>query len=351
MSKKPSFMASMMGWKVDPLNNDPYNSNINHKAPNADYQNVIYPNVPYNNDSDKLEFKNDILEWTNDDENHIENQEGSLCGKHAINHILQEEKIVLRNDINSQFINKTTNLQAPDDSNPKLPNIQLNLFKYCGIIEHMTAWSLGMSPYTYRTTDIDPNTGENQYMPTCDKNYQNLTFLGVEHLLRILGYETISNHLDKTSNDKKDEFWTNFSVQLEDSNLLGVIINLGGNHYTAISTYLKNCDTWQLIDHDIKSAKFSYIDSIGAEVHCFTMLELIQHLIIRDIEAVIYVYDKAGAYASVAARRHRRIYPVAGGRHSRRRHNKHRHTKHRHNKRCRTKHHRRVSKRTRKSRK
>jgi hypothetical protein len=354
MSKKPSFMASMMGWKVDPSNNDPYNSNNNHNVPHVPYQNVVYPNVPYNNDPDALDFNNTgILEWTNDDEDHIETQEGALCGKHAINHILQEEKIVLNTDINSQFIDKTTDLGAPDNSNPKLSNIQLNLFKYCSILEN-TAWKRsGMSTLqAYRNLDIV--NGIHVYVPPCDENYQNMTFYGVELLLQILGYETDTSHLDKERHDMRVEFWKKMIDQLNNNNLLGIIVNLDGTHFTAISKYLKDCETWQITGENFNSTIFSYIDSIGedgAEVQCFSMTDLILHLNKRDVEAVIYVYDKAGAYASVAARRHRRIYPFAGGRHNRRRHTKHRHTKHRHSKRCRTKHHRRASKRTRKSRK
>ena len=361
MSKGKSFFNSVFGTKLDPensFNNVSYNSNDDSVV------NVPPVIVPPVNVQDGFQMNNnDKVEWTNTDPDRLERQIGALCGKHAINHVLQEEKIVLRTDLHNiignngtglstQFIDKETNGPAPIDSDPKDINIQLNLLKYCDIVEVGMWQESGMSTLQeYRNTDVD-EYGNNIYVPVCDENYQNLKFDGITEILRILGYRYYHNH------SQHPNFWNDFRERLVDNQLLGVILNLGEGHYTAISKYLKNCKTWQRIDGRLESVSFSYIDSMGPTtktsplLHCLSLNNLIKFLrSLKNLSAVIYVYDEDHAYPSVALRRLRHRAVINGGRHTKHRHTKHRHTKHRHNKRCRTKHHRRVSKRTRKSRK
>lgn len=239
--------------------------------------------------------------WQNNFPQYIEPQVGLLCGKHAINHILQEEKITFQsvspNSIYSGlYVNKLTGTLAPDDSIAKTDNnIQLNLYALCDRFLLKAANETQMSVANFKRT-VDPRE-------LCDSNHQNIPFSLISNIFQILGYDRESDRPNKAG------FWDVFEAKLSRPNTLGVVLNLGAGHYTAISKFLKSCKD-----------NYAYIDSIPAGsplVRCKNLAEMVTYVKRLPVEAVIYVFDKDDAYPSVAVRRMRSHH---GGRRRTRRH-------------------------------
>jgi hypothetical protein len=191
---------------------------------------------------------------------YTEPQSAALCGKHAINHVLQEEKIVK---------NGTTPTTNPND--PKTNPI--NLVDYCGILEE----------YQRQKT----NTTVNDQI--CSKGFDNIRFDGVALLLqKYLGY-TIYEKFGNT-----DQMQTFIKINIQKRRCLGIILNLGAFHYVAISKYHTKGD-------------YTYIDSIGSSGKATTTKyktvdSLIDGLNDKIIVGAIAVKQNASSYVSVASR-------------------------------------------------
>jgi hypothetical protein len=191
---------------------------------------------------------------------YTEPQSAALCGKHAINHVLQEEKIVK---------NGTTPTTNPND--PKTNPI--NLVDYCGILEE----------YQRQKT----NTTVKDRM--CSKGFDNIRFEGLALLLQTyLGY-TIYEKFGNT-----DQMQTFIKINIQKRRCLGIILNLGAYHYVAISKYHTKGD-------------YTYIDSIGSSGKATTTKyktvdSLIDGLNDKKIVGAIAVKQNASSYVSVASR-------------------------------------------------
>ena len=245
---------------------------------------------------------------------YLEPQLNRLCAKHALNNLLQEEKICYMKN-GAEFYDKRTNSPAPG-ANIMEKHIQLNFFYVC---DELAAQALGI---TGMLTD-----------PACEAtqsgDQDNMTFDNVEILVKKLGYGVISeraymarlnlltrkpirNSSGHEILDPNPGFYTNVEAQLNDPNVIGMLINLGGWHYTAVTKFARGCSIWQKNTTGRLSSTnktYLYLDSFPAPGHynCFSMSDLIKHLKTLGINSVLYVYDQPGAYKSVATFRQRML--------------------------------------------
>ena len=229
---------------------------------------------------------------------YFEAQSGNLCGKHAINHLLQEPKIIWEKSPDLYIVN--------GDS-----YTQLNLYQLCNEVrkdfihtymEHGVLSDENVekilepgNPSLYKS--LEKKYG---FTKVCDAKQSNISFDGVNHILSTkLNYDTIYEFTDKEEHapfKPKDE--TMIREQLNDSTLLGMILNINNNHYTAVTTHLAGCPP----------GTFSYFDSqtpFDSSTDCYDEDGLLEMLSDIHIGAIIFVRDKKGAYASVTATRRR----------------------------------------------
>ena len=211
------------------------------------------------------------------DNGYIENQKGTLlCGQHAINHILQEGKIFKDTTTQEKIVlkQKSQDGKYEKSENPLAQNTELNLKGWCAELE----------------TFQKDNTGATTES-MCNSNYENLRFDGVDLLLNtVLQY--------RTERAFGEDLLKKLQINLQKSKCLGVIINLGGFHYTAISKYYKQC-------------KYTYIDSIKfldgnglnnyVNAKCFNEIEDVYQFASKlNMQGLIFVYDYYNAYESVS---------------------------------------------------
>ncbi len=302
--------------------------------------------------------------------NHYEKQELLLCGKHAINHVLQENKIVWNTDNDFLILEKGEDKLATN--NVLHSNTQINLSKFC---QFMLLLSNGV------------------FKETCDSSRGNIPFDSISLLLKkMLNYETVTKRLyydeqlvemkkrrdklipdlkryrenplsipqfeiprdgipqviktqmnitGKTYNKfKQDEliesltneittltsfienfalnkatFESEFKIEFNKPNLLGAIVNLGGWHYVAVSKFVKECKTWKRdATGRLVSESFMYIDSMGGVTkNCLKLDALIELLKTNHAQSVVFVYPQAGCYDSVANKRLQLILNAQNG--------------------------------------
>ena len=206
---------------------------------------------------------------------YFETQDREQCGKHSVNHILQEEKIVnIQN--RAKLINKEGHNDMQGDD-ALAENAQLNLFHYCNILAQEQK----------RITGVDTNED------VCDNNYEKMTFNGVGILLKnILKYKTYTAF--------KETIFEEMKLQLQKRRCLGAVLNLNKGHYTAVSKFYS-------------TRKYTYIESISRDDNIMEyddIDELIHHLkkltngagYPDTIVGVIFVFDTEDAYVSKAVK-------------------------------------------------
>jgi hypothetical protein len=234
---------------------------------------------------------------------YCEDQKDALCAKHAINHILQEEKIVWMAGNENLYINKTDGTTAREaDLNNK--DVAINLFEFCAVNDATAAVS------------VEGDPGER----ACKGN-GNLAFDRIPSLIRLLGYDRFglgdgtsdflhSEGLDKTV------FINRLYNNVKQKCVLGAILNLGGWHYTAIVKFAKGCAQFTPKGENGTIAKtntYAYMDSYGPGGkfvgYCGTGDQLKTHLSSRNIVACLFITDHPNSYGSVAAVRRRKLYP------------------------------------------
>ena len=228
--------------------------------------------------------------------NYMEDQKLLLCAKHAINTILQEEKLIWNLGL-PLYYNKTT--KAPiNNINPALikrKTTQLNLYKFCDNYPTRLATQSGQNLKNALTT----LTAEDK----CDMQKGMVPFEGLHFILRDLGYRTESaSRLDTLA-------------KFKEPNLLGAIFNLGGGHYTALSLFLKACKSWtRNATRRLTSVSYSYVDSYPkATVKCLTDASILTFLKTLPISAIIYVYYNPVSYDSISTLRARALQKSVGG--------------------------------------
>ena len=85
-------------------------------------------------------------------------------------------------------------------------------------------------------------------------------------------------------------------------NLLGVVLNLGGTHYTAITKLSKECKSWERNKTGrLRSVNLMYVDSqYGIMKVCKNYDEMIKFVKTLNPTSVLFVYPKRNCYESVA---------------------------------------------------
>jgi hypothetical protein len=229
---------------------------------------------------------------------YAEAQTGEACAKHSINNLLQEEKLIA--DKYKSALVKTGEQSRHDKNTILNTNIQINLHHYCKILEKMVK-----DKYFF---DNKPKEGEAEKDPfiMCDGNSEKMEFVGIDMLLRMLGYKThyISNEYQE--NGYNDNIFKDIGIQLQRRKCLGVILNLGMKHYTCIT---KSYGT---------PNSYTYIESLGINGPVIindTQINSFMQKLDEDfkqtneqkekktvVSSVTCVYDFKGAYASQAAR-------------------------------------------------
>jgi chemotaxis protein histidine kinase CheA len=200
---------------------------------------------------------------------YTEKQEQLLCGKHAINHILQEEKIVKVVGKNA-LIDKNTKQSMPQNTKETNPDAQLNLVEYCAVLETIEQTETGVRPEKM-----------------CSDNFDNIRFNGVYYLL-----QTFLAYTVYTTNNPQEihEF---IKTNLQKHKCLGIVINLGAYHYTAITKFYTN-------------GNYTYIDSqeignIKSDANIDNFMNKISSELEKSV-AAIAVMQNPFAYKSKASR-------------------------------------------------
>lgn len=284
---------------------------------------------------------------------YAEKQHLALCAKHALNNILQEEKIGYYPN-KPLLINKHTGKKISASESILDYHVQLNIWRYCSNSDVDALKSILLDDESVNSSiknslkkGIIPDeiVLEDYGLPLCGTAHDDLNFDSVENLVKMLGYKTkvsraymqnVERNDDgepilfkrvfknasgaereieetHTSNDQVPVpgFWDELKSELKKQNLLGVLINKGAWHYTAISKFVKGCSKWDTTNktRKFKSILYTFLDSYPViNTQCKNMAKLITYLQENeDVNSVIYVYDSPCAYNSVAANRLRRL--------------------------------------------
>lgn len=275
--------------------------------------------------------------------NHFEGQVELLCGKHAINHLLQEEKVVYiipeeKGAQPARYFYKDprtgkTEGPAPDDSSPLNPYIQINLPLVCDKHDEHLAGFLGMTMEEVKAVKDS----------RCNDKYQNLPFQAIQFFLQ----DNLRYKLHE--NNERDEILVSIPEALGQSDLIGILLNLNSIHYTCITKFLRGENLWKLDRNTFKLQKVAYIDSQDKEINAetgdetaypriFSIPNLMKFLSKLNFRAALFVYAQPGCYRSVAVDRLNELkafgLPIRGGgkRKTRRAHKKSRKTRRNHRK-------------------
>jgi hypothetical protein len=235
---------------------------------------------------------------------YCEDQKDSLCAKHAINHILQEEKIVWIPNNDNLYINKSDSTGTRSEQ-VMTKDVAINLWEFCGVSDAEARASVEAEP------------GE----AACKGN-GNLAFDRIPSLIRLLGYDIVLSGKDRADalySEKKPKrlFMAQLMAKISNICVLGAVLNLGKSHYTAIVKNARGCKSDLKGDSTGKVVTdfgYAYMDSNGPKGrfigYCGTSDELETYLNTLPIVACLFISDRANAYESVAASRRRAIFPI-----------------------------------------
>jgi hypothetical protein len=312
------------------------------------------------------------VDFTNAPGDYTEVQENHLCAKHAINHVLQEEKIVWL-PIKAELVKKASsvgNISYTDK------NTQINLSAYCLGYPAKIARERGYNQRYIGNEDMcDMKNGETPFelvfnllndlkydvkkihLPSSDPiklphhvirnaDVKTLTEMGysinaakralwflpapssnAQHAVDWFTYDerkptdlTDPFDVEKATKEEADKLGRarlearqiakdSLYEKLADEKLLGVIINLGGWHFTAISRFVKQCKSWErnIEVKRLTSVSYAYMESLNPKkspsmpiIKCIKRAELVDFVFELDPAAFIFVYAQPGAYKSVA---------------------------------------------------
>ena len=233
---------------------------------------------------------------------YCEDQKDLLCAKHAINHILQEEKLVWIPGNENLYINKSDGSSTRSEEVSK-KDVAINMWEFCGVSDAEARVSVEGEP------------GE----AACKGN-GNLAFDRIPSLIRLLGYDIFPIGEDRadalySAKTPKRLFMAELMAAITQQCVLGAVINLGKSHYTAIVKNVRGCrSNYKHNGKLLTGAGYAYMDSNGPGGkfigYCGNIDELERYLNTLPIVACLFIADRADGYDSVTASRRRRIHPL-----------------------------------------
>ena len=284
---------------------------------------------------------------------YTESQVAHLCGKHALNMLLQEEKFVWLPN-RALFIDKLTGKALPSDkTDPKNTNVQINVWNYCRIFglreiqNRKQAYLDEESSKLLRQLAAEPTLDDEYYTRAAGKyasefpsdlahwkkNKLKFGTKDKEEIEAILSKEYTEDTLDDladggigctmsgafrgdvpfamfrelldmlgyTYEEAHEHDWTErVTPHLKTRPFLGLLINQGTWHYVAAPKYAtrKTC----------RSGKYTFANSTDRPpITCFTKRQLFKH--IEDLPPTrmfIVFAHSPDAYQSVAVQRMKR---------------------------------------------
>ena len=265
---------------------------------------------------------------------YLEPQYLRLCMKHAINHILQEEKLVWARPNPPPKPDSTYRLYYVPAKGPEYytdiedtdffdSTIKINLANFCKVMVKRAETKTQVTRSSIILEDV-----------RCDLAQGDVPLGTGIALLHKLKYSTQMGAPPTvkgapTGAINEDEF----RGYIEHPQLLGVILNLGikgqegkagqrGWHYTAISKFFsQNCKSWRRADDGrLVSESYTYIDTLPSgrppTMKCLNLDELIAFMKAElNILAIVYVFfNKDISYKSVAYNRAVNIKVIGGRR-------------------------------------
>lgn len=220
--------------------------------------------------------------------NYTERQLRRLCGKHAINHVLQEEKIVWfpkGAGSHKLFFGGT---------NPMDTKTKVNIHNYC-------RWRLNKIYRRSATYKFSRSVAKQLTEDDCNDSTGNFQA------------NVLFNLFDELLKYKTSMYWPtakNFDeiiTDIEDHRTLGAVINVP-DHWIAISRYFNGCHTGST---NKKAYKWALLDSLKNPIYkCGdSPKDLLKPLLdAGDIFQIIVVKDEEGAYVSEAVKRRTHEY-------------------------------------------
>jgi len=281
---------------------------------------------------------------------YTESQVAHLCGKHALNMLLQEEKFVWLPS-RALFIDKLTGKALPSDkTDPKNTNVQINVWNYCRIFglreikSRKDAYLEEESSKLLRQLAAEPTLEDEYYtrskgkfasefpsdLAHWKKNKLKFGNKNKEEVEAILAKEYTEDTLDSLADGgigctmtgssrgdvpfamfrelldmlgytyeeaQEDDWAARVTPYLKSRPFLGLLINQGTWHYVAAPKYAtrKTC----------KSGKYTFANSTDhPPISCFTKRQLFKH--IEDLPPTrmfIVFAHSPDAYQSVAVQR------------------------------------------------
>jgi hypothetical protein len=220
---------------------------------------------------------------------HLEVQNLLLCGVHAINHLLQEKKLIW-NPEDTRLIVPMAKSKDPLDLKDNYNRI--NMAKFCKL-EAQKALKAGIPKNAL--ISCDPTTG-------------NIPADIIVNLLRFLEYN-IDNTPYVSSAQKITQFIRAVRFKMEKPFFLGMIVNIGKYHWTAVTPYLNSC--WSRNETGrLRSQRYAYINSLPdkngqAKKACVDTLDDMETFLktLPGLERIIFVYSTETSYNSIAEQR------------------------------------------------
>jgi len=284
-----------------------------------------------------------------DPEDRLESQRFQLCAVHAINHLLQEEKIIWEPRIPALYISSSDNVDYVDDA----PHAWTCVCKHKNPSDVAECEECQEQQPAHRNDDKLGHAFNNEPEAEAEAEAKDPmkfdTLINVHKYCanRLVDLQGIQTENGKPAPEPQD-LLNNFSESLcqftgghqgmipfdfigdifeivlhhkvirpqsldndtiidavQEDDTLGVVLNLGGGHYTTICKYFKSC-----ISDDER--KYAYIDSIYDDnkggVNCVTASELNQLLTDiaafgQNVYAVLIVKSTPDSYESTAKAR------------------------------------------------
>lgn len=211
-------------------------------------------------------------------QNILERQQLLLCGKHAINHILQENKV--------DWYPRKQELLITGSRDPLNRDTRINLSYFC------------TSYFQYfRDAHRIPANGR---MPDCDLVKGNISSDVIQVFFsNLLHYRVDAIHF---AQDRATAL-RSLAARISAHDCLGAIINIGGNHWTAISQYLNSCR--KRVAGRLEKFTWAYIDSLSASIYeCTDYLdEIFAKYGGRFVQAILIFNRPGNSYYSIATER------------------------------------------------
>jgi len=284
-----------------------------------------------------------------------EHQVAHLCGKHAFNHIVQEEKLVWAPN-KALFINKANQKGVALTSNPKDPEIQINMWSFCRnyglrlLKEQRDEFVTEEATRLHRQLSKKPSLNDEYYKQengkyakdlkgdlekweANNKIYGTMTIVQIKEKLNkdydvdnemadldqladggigctmkgasrgdipYAMFREVLDMLGYAYEEAAEDNWEERIKPIIDSpDLLGLLINQGRWHYVAVPKYT--------VKKQCKTPKYTFADSATSEdsiLTCQTKLQLYKTITELPPTRMFAIYARSDdAYQSVALKR------------------------------------------------